>query len=324
MPSIDRRGLLRTEYMARINRVIDHIERNIGRDLSLDELARAANFSPFHFHRIFAAVVGEPLHAFVLRIRAERAAGALLSDPKATITAIALDHGYSSSAAFARAFRDRFGMSASEWRRGGGRPAPRAGASKSKKGQTVRKIRKAPGRAFGYPAGERSRFPRRMPMSNVKIDVEVKDLPALEVSYVRHIGPFQGVAGAFEKLMRWAGPRGLIRFPETKLLAVYHDNPDITEADKLRSSACITVPAETKADGEIGRMSIPGGRFAVARAEILPHQFGEAWNALMGDWFPESGYQPDDRMCYEVYLNDPKSHPEGKFLIEICEPVRPL
>jgi len=50
--------------------------------------------------------------------------------------------------------------------------------------------------------------------------------------------PFQGVAGAFERLMRWAGPRGLIRFPETKVLAVYHDNPDITETDKLRSSAC--------------------------------------------------------------------------------------
>lgn len=84
------------------------------------------------------------------------------------------------------------------------------------------------------------------------------------------------------------------------------------------------MPPETKADGEIGRMSIPGGRFAVARAEILPRQFGEAWNALMRDWFPESGYQPDDRICYEVYLNDPKTHPEGKFLIEICEPVRPL
>jgi AraC family transcriptional regulator len=110
----------------------------------------------------------------------------------------------------------------------------------------------------------------------------------------------------------------------TKLLGVYHDNPDITEDAKLRSSACLTVPSGTKVEGEVGLMAIPGGTFVVARAEVSASQFGEAWNALMRDWLPESGYQPDDRMCYEVYLNDPKTHPEGKFLIEICQPIRPL
>jgi len=120
------------------------------------------------------------------------------------------------------------------------------------------------------------------------------------------------------------GPRGFLRFPETKALAVYHDNPDITETDKLRSGACITVPPETAAEGEIGRMKIGGGLFAVTRFEIAPSEFGEAWNALMRDWLPESGCQPDNRMCYEVYLNDPKDHPQGKFIIDICEPIRPL
>jgi AraC family transcriptional regulator len=62
----------------------------------------------------------------------------------------------------------------------------------------------------------------------------------------------------------------------------------------------------------------------VARFEIDKTEFGDAWQALMGDWFPESGYQPDDRMCCEVYLNDPREHPLGKFIIDICEPVRPL
>jgi AraC family transcriptional regulator len=71
-------------------------------------------------------------------------------------------------------------------------------------------------------------------------------------------------------------------------------------------------------------MTIPGGKFAVARFEIRPDQFGEAWDALMGEWFPSSGYQPDDRMCYEVYLAEPDTHPEGMFVIDICEPVRPL
>jgi DNA gyrase inhibitor GyrI len=160
-------------------------------------------------------------------------------------------------------------------------------------------------------------------LSKDRVKVEVKELPELQVAYIRHVGPYQGISQAFERLFRWAGPRGLIRFPQTKSLAVYHDNPEITEADKLRSSACLTVPAGTKGEGEIGTMTIPGGLFAVAHTEIAPDEFGQAWTALMGGWLPESGYQPDDRLCYEVYLNDPKQHPEGKFIIEICEPVKP-
>lgn len=161
-------------------------------------------------------------------------------------------------------------------------------------------------------------------MDKSKFKVEVREAPEMTVAYVRHVGPFQGMAQAFEKLMRWAGPRGLLRFPETKTLGIYHDDPDITANDKLRSDACITIPPGTNVGGEIGAMTVPGGLFAVARAVVSPDEFGEAWNALMQDWLPGSGYEPDDRMCYELYLNDPKTHPEGKFIIEIHEPVRPL
>ena len=48
-------------YRKRINRVIFHIEAHLGEPLRLDDLARVAHFSPFHFHRIFAAFTGESL-----------------------------------------------------------------------------------------------------------------------------------------------------------------------------------------------------------------------------------------------------------------------
>ena len=56
--------------------------------------------------------------------------------------------------------------------------------------------------------------------------------------------------------MSWAGSRDLIRFPETKMLNVYHDNPKITNKNKLRTSVCITNPVDTKVDGDIGKMNI--------------------------------------------------------------------
>jgi len=110
---------MREEYVSRINCVIDHIESNIDTDLSLRNLAGVAGFSPFDFHRIFRAMVGETLNQFIQRIRIERAAAKLIRNPNKSITQTALECGFSSSAAFARAFRESFHMSASEWRSGG-------------------------------------------------------------------------------------------------------------------------------------------------------------------------------------------------------------
>ena len=71
-------------------------------------------------------------------------------------------------------------------------------------------------------------------------------------------------------------------------------------------------------------MKIPGGKFAVAHFEINKVQFEEAWDILCRGWLPDSGYVPDDRFCYELYLNDYEKHPEKKFLIDIYLPIKPL
>ncbi len=165
-------------------------------------------------------------------------------------------------------------------------------------------------------------------MNKSQVQIEVKAMPELEVAYVRNIGPYKGdgelFKGLFNKLMMWAGPRGLLRFPATQVLIVYHDDPNVTDEEKLRLSASISVPKETDAEGEVGRMTVPGGQFAVARFEIGTDEFEQAWGMVCGDWLPDSGYQPDDRLCYELCHNNPEDHPDGKHIIDICVPVRPL
>lgn len=320
---------MREEYVSRINRVLDYIEANLDRDLSLEALADVASFSRFHFHRVFRAMVGETLNQFIQRRRVEKAASQLTGNPKKTITEIALDCGFSGSATFARAFRDAFGVSASEWR-----SMQRPGNSKirkpaSKTDQTPGKIGKDLPVLTSYPDNGALNLVWRMNMTNGgQARIEVKEMPELHVAYVRHIGPYQGdselFGRLFEKLMTWAGPRGLLRVPETQVLSVYYDDPDITDEEKLRVDACITVPDDTAVEGEVGKMTIPGGRFAVARFELGPDDYGEAWNMVMGSWLPQSGYQPDDRLCYELYHNNPEEHPERKSVVDICVPVRPL
>lgn len=158
----------------------------------------------------------------------------------------------------------------------------------------------------------------------MKFSATVKQLPELNVACVRHIGPYPQIGKAIEKIMAWAGPKGLVRFPSTKLLAVYHDDPKCADPAQLRSDACITVPEGTRVDGDIRLMKIPGGAFAIARVEIDQSQYAEAWDRLIGEWIPQNGHQSDTagkRYCYEVYLNDPNQHPQKKHIAELCEPI---
>ena len=320
---------LREEYTARVNRVIDYIEANIGKDLALKELAEVAHFSPFHFHRIFRGMVGETLNDFIQRIRVEKAATKLVLNPKKSVKEIAFECGFSGSSAFARSFRETYGMSASDWRSKGHLRYSKNGKTESKNNQSVGNIRQDFDVSLHYTQGATTQIWRiKMKNKEIQANVEVKDMPELNVAYIRHIGPYKGdqelFSRLFNKLMSWAGPRGLLRFPETKVMALYHDNPDITDESQLRTDACITVPEDTQVDGEIGKANIPAGKYAVAHFEITPDQYQDAWNAVYGGWLPESGYQPEDGPCYELYLNDPKEHPEGKHIVDICIPVKPL
>ncbi len=325
MKSNPRSDMLRQEYAGRIYRVMDYIENNIDSDLSLETLARVANFSMYHFHRIFASIAGETLNRFIQRVRVERAATMLVNSPAVSVTEAAYACGFSGSSAFARSFKEYFGMSATEWRN-----LPDEEKSNFRKMESnIRKPESNTGKDINDSAGYimvNQSNNRRNRMFE-QMDVTVKDFPEMNVAYVRHIGPYQGdealFSSLFNKLCTWAGPRGLLN-EQAQMLAVYHDNPDITEGDKLRLSICVTVPENTKTGGDVGMMKIPGGKYAAASFELKGEEYQAAWDAFFSEWLPESGYQPVEGPCFELYKNDPSTHPEGKCIVDICVPVKPL
>ncbi|HYE94384.1 MAG TPA: helix-turn-helix domain-containing protein, partial [Terriglobales bacterium] len=217
----------RVEYEHRVNRVIDHIRDHLGDELSLDRLARIAAFSPFHFHRIFRAITGETLFGFVQRIRLERAATALVQRRDESILAIAVDHGFSAPATFARAFRARFGMSATAWRAGGA-------ARWRKRGKAIRKPGKASRRGTRH----------RRPM-NTTANVTVVSLPSYRVAYMRHVGPYgaHGIPELWRRLRVWMGARGLLG-ANSIMLGIGRDDPEVTAPEQLRYDACVVVPED--------------------------------------------------------------------------------
>ncbi|MEW6172958.1 MAG: GyrI-like domain-containing protein [Bacillota bacterium] len=304
-------GTTPAEYKNRINKVIDYINEHLDQQIPLDVLAGVASFSPFHFHRIFKGLTGETLGGFVKRLRLEKAANILAANPRVSVTEVAFSCGFSTPASFARAFKERFGCSATEWRKHKGRGLSKNCKAKSKNGKDM---------IFdsGYPYAIGGGSAKGV------IKVEVKEMPSLDVAYVRSmIGYGDELADVFDRLFRWAGPRGLVG-PGTTVLGIPYDNPDITPAAKCRYDACITVPQSAAAAGEIGRMRLESGRYAVCRFEGTEEDIAAAYNMLYGVWLPENGYQPDDRLSYEIYYAHPRSHPEKKFVSDICIPVKPL
>ena len=74
------------------------------------------------------------------------------------------------------------------------------------------------------------------------MEVEIKEMPELRVGAVRHVGPYNQIPQAFERLGSIVGPTGLAGRPETAMVAIYYDDPDSTPPPELRSDAGITVP----------------------------------------------------------------------------------
>lgn len=316
-------------YHARLNRALHYIDQHIDQELTLEVIARAAGFSQYHFHRIFSSLIGETLHDYVRRLRLESAAIKLIHNPFRSITEIALDCGFSSSSNFARVFKEHFGMSASEWREGGyeKRRISKIREAGSMIGKTAGKKREDSRHGEGYNLRVDDKVNQLTPLTvkEHKMRVEVKQLPETHIAYVRHMKGYwdPGIAEAWKKVCTWAGARNLIG-PKTLYIGISLDNPDVTPAEKCRYDACVSVPAGTKGSGEVNITALPGGKYAFYRFEDQPQKIKEAYAYVYGKWMPESGYQPADSPCFEIYHNDPKKDPEGKFIFDICVPVIPI
>lgn len=306
------------EYRSRINRVMDYIDQHLEESLELKVIAEIANFSPYHFHRIFTFLIGETPIDYIQRLRLEKAAWKLQQTPITSITEIACSCGFNSISLFSRTFKKYFGITPTEFGKAEKPVYAHEGKLFSKNGQMLRKNLKDE-KDFNLDLC-RVEFKNLYFMKSYN---EIKEMPEMKTIYCRHIGSFDLIGQAYEKLSRWAVPRGLYTPNVTKTATVTHDDPSVTDLDKIRQSACIIVDNDVKVEGEIGKMLIPGGKYVVGHFELGMDEFQKAWNTMC-HWFTESGYQQGDGCTYELYHNDYTTHPEKKHIVDICIPIKPL
>jgi AraC family transcriptional regulator len=312
----------RAEYQRRVNQVLDHVRAHLSEELTLDRLAEVASFSPFHFHRIFKSITGETLKEHIQRVRLESAATALTHRPSADVLEIAMDSGFESASGFARAFRERFGMSATEWRAATCGRNP--GTANSNPGQAQGKHGKAAASAAHHPvlqAGHEAR-----PESEDIMDVRVETLPPYRIAYLTLVGaygPGGDIGGLWQRLARWAQARDLWT-ADRICFGISHDNPHVTDPARCRYDAAIAVPHDLRVDGDVNVAELAGGKYALGRFGGRAEELGRAYDELFGRWLPGSGFQPDNRPIFELYGANPLDEKTGRFTLDLCVPIRPL
>lgn len=292
-----------SEYIQRIDRVIDHLRGNLDRQIKLEELAEVACFSKFHFHRIFSVVSGETLNNFTNRLRLEKAARLLRYSEK-SLTDIALECGFSSSATFSRAFRLGYDTSPSEFRKSG----------EIKKSKICKELFQE--KDYYLPMSEeekRAAFP-----------VRLIDFPERQVAYIRVTNAFEGdrVQNTFGTVIEWSKSQNI--FSDGILFGMSADDPHVTPKPLYRYEVCFASNSSFKCMEGMSKLKMPAMRYAVTKVSGDIRQVATAWDYLFRGWLINSDYEPEHAPALEIFLDKENATDWSHFELELCLPVRKL
>lgn len=271
-------SIIKSKYSKGINDVINYIQSNIDEKLSLKELAEIAKFSPYHFHRIFSANVGESLSSYIKRIKLDNSA-LKLKYTNENISDIAMSCGYESTSAYAKAFKQEFCLTASEFRL-----------------------------KFDDNNDEYMKQLKKISEDSYQ---EIKDIQDIKRLFTQSYGPYRKVFDeAWTELLTFANSKNLIN-ENTKYIAICLDDPDITAQAKLRYQACITYDGNDINEDNFAVKTIPGGKHAIFRHKGSYETLYKTYDAALLYWmqhnYEKFNFDFDilrDVPCFEVLNAD--------------------
>ncbi|NDW17892.1 helix-turn-helix domain-containing protein [Dysgonomonas sp. 216] len=272
------------EYHKSINKVLDYINDHLNEKPDLDTLSQIANVSPFHFHRIFKAIIGENLGGYVQRLRLEFVARQLRTTDD-SLDKLSEKVGYNSQQALSKAFKKHFGIPPS-----------------------VYKITK----------GEWNKY------RVLDLSPRICKINSKHVIYIRvmdEYGSTESYSEAWKKLYTYAVLSGLFS-KDSESLGVSFDDPSITEAEKCRFYACISIDQHVKPKGIFGYKELDGGLYAIFTLKGHYRELHNLYKLIIFIWLPESKYKLRKGVFYEKYLNNPHLVAEEEILTEVYIPIK--
>lgn len=277
-------------------------------DVSLSALAELAHRSRYNLHRVFRAVVGETPKTYTMRVRLARAAADLLATDR-PVVAIAYDHGFSSHAAFTRAFTRVIGLSPTAYRRRGLRAEDERSV-----GVHATVV------ASAAPCVGLYRMSTVEGSISMSVDISVKDLPAVPALIVRRrIARDQvatALADSLPRLFAYATRNGLAmsgppfaRYPEFTMGSIV-----------IEGGVQLAVPAPAPLEEGIEAITIPAGAAAVAIHHGPYDRLVETYAAIE-TWLDQEG-RAAGGPPWEVYVTDPGEYPDPEtWQTEVIQPL---
>lgn len=279
-----------SNYLQRVQRVLAHIDSNFENDLKIDELSDVANFSKFHFHRIFTALVGMPLNKYIQYLKLKRAAYQLSLQKETKIVDIAFAAGFDSHEAFSRAFKKYCGVNPANFRK--------------------------------QPNWQLWQLQPYKKIGEVKMKVEIRDLEPIDVVCVKHRGDYHLIKKTVAKLTDWASSKN-IELKAGEAFGIAYDDPDSTDPKLFRFDFCIIVPSHIKVDNpELKHAQIPGGRYAVAQHLGSHDELKYTVYNLYREWLPLSNEELRDEPCFFQYHNYAHEVQESALITEVYLPLK--
>ena len=269
------------DWIERLNKAINYLEEHIREDIDLEQTAKIACCSTYHFQRMFTYMAGIPLSEYIRRRRMSLAA-ADLQRSDAKIVDIALKYGYTSPTAFNRAFQSVHKITPSA--------AKKAGTS-----------------IKSYPPISFKIMIKGVEEMNYRIE-EKEAFRIVGISQPMH----KEVEKNFEIVPQmWGKAAADGTIP--KLAAMMDRQP----MGLLGVSACndreewiyfIAVSSSLPATEDLEEYEVPASTWAIFSGSGTNLSIQELEQRIVTEWLPTSGYEYADKPVIEVYLNqDPQN-----------------
>jgi AraC family transcriptional regulator len=267
----------RNEHQKRLLLMLKRFLADLDQEVDLATLADWCAISPYHFHRVFQALLQESPVDLVRRLRLERAAHQI-SVGNQSIGDIAHGAGYATHAAFNRAFRDAFGSTPSKFKqrnhRDGHLPTPNG---------------------IHFDDAELARI--RFHQGDPSMQYDLRESEGFRLFGLDHKGPYYLIGGTFDKLSKKVQPLG-------PAVAIYYDDPSETPEDQLRSLAGMIAPKGIPVPDGVRELILEPGLFAVG-THIGPYDgLGHSWSTLYGQLSNDENLDLRASPCFELYLDD--------------------
>jgi len=297
-----------------ITKVVEFIHSNLSENLTLSSLASIANYSPFHFQRLFLEQTGETPKQYIIRLRLEKTAHYLKIFPNLSISELSADSGFSSLSTFSRAFSKYFGISPDELRKKPSMNVRKIGKANRKKG----KINLSFTNEF-WPVDFSQ---AEMENWEEKVNIEVSKVAGFTIAFVSTcLDEPDAITNAFRVLHHWAAPRNFIT-SQTHYIGVLLDIPFITSLDKCRYWAGISIPAGINTGKEISIAEMKSGLHAAFTLKGNLHNTLKNLIIFNHGWMKEAGYVIKELSGYEVYSENPAFKPVEQIERRLFVPVK--